>query len=81
MDGVQGLRAAMDFPPLGGSELVDTISKVAVRHHWQSGFIGGSVGVMGTLTAIQVRYGVVQPSRCGIVLHRSMTIEDTRWMT
>lgn len=59
MEGVQGLKAGMDFPPLGASDLVDTISNVAVRHHWQSGFIGGSVGVMGTLTAIQVGCGVV----------------------
>lgn len=54
MEGAQGLKAAMDFPPFETSDLVETIGKVAVRHHWQSGFIGGSVGVMGTLTAIKV---------------------------
>lgn len=56
--GVRSLRAGLGFPPLPGSELVDFVARElveqSVRHHWQSGFIGGSVGVMGTLTAIQV---------------------------
>lgn len=56
--GVRSLRAGLGFPPLPGSELVDFMAQElveqSVRHHWQSGFIGGSVGVMGTLTAIQV---------------------------
>ena len=56
--GVRSLRAGLGFPPLPGSELVDFMAtqlvEQSVKHHWQSGFIGGSVGVMGTLTAIQV---------------------------
>lgn len=52
--GVGGLKAAMDFPPIPPSDFAEMVGRVAVRHHWQSGFIGGSVGVMGTLTAIQV---------------------------
>lgn len=52
--GIGGLKAAMDFPPIPPSDLADMVGRVAVRHHWQSGFIGGSVGVMGTLMAIQV---------------------------
>lgn len=56
--GVRSLKAGLGFPPLPGSELVDFMAKElveqSVRHHWQSGFVGGSVGVMGTLAAIQV---------------------------
>lgn len=59
-DGVQSLKAGLGFPPLG-TELVDFLARElqeqSVKHHWQSGFIGGSVGVVGTLTAIQVRQG------------------------
>lgn len=56
--GVRSLRAGLDLPPLPVGEVVDfvarEIAEQSVRHHWQSGFIGGSVGVVGTLTAIKV---------------------------
>eukprot|EP00904_Undaria_pinnatifida_P004877 jgi/Undpi1/1519/HiC_scaffold_11.g04909.m1 len=62
--GVRSLRAGLGFPPLPGSELVDFMAQElveqSVRHHWQSGFIGGSVGVMGTLTAIQIKINEVK---------------------
>lgn len=46
----------MDVP---GLEVVgylwNTLLEQSVRHHYPSAFIGGTVGVLGTLTAIQVR--------------------------
>lgn len=57
--GVGSLRAGMDMPSL---ELVAgfldgpaaNILEQSARHHYPSAFIGGTVGVLGTLTAIQV---------------------------
>ena len=53
------LRAGLDFHAFSGPELVESFGKgiaaQSVKHHWQSGFTGGSVGVIGTLVAIQVR--------------------------
>lgn len=58
-EGVRSLRAGLDFPSFSGPELVESlgrgIAEQSVKHHWQSGFTGGSVGVIGTLVAIQVR--------------------------
>lgn len=56
--GVGSLRAGMDMPSLelvagfldGPASLLEQSS----RHHYPSAFIGGTVGVVGTLTAIQV---------------------------
>ena len=59
MGGLRNLRAGLDFQPLPISELIEgvgrEIAEQSVKRHWQSGFIGGSVGVMGTLVAIQVQ--------------------------
>lgn len=58
-EGVRSLRAGLDFPVFSGPELVESLGRgiaaQSVKHHWQSGFTGGSVGVIGTLVAIQVR--------------------------
>lgn len=58
-EGVGSLRAGLDFHAFSGPELVESFGKgiaaQSVKHHWQSGFTGGSVGVIGTLVAIQVR--------------------------
>lgn len=54
--GVGSLRAGMEMP---GLEVVEYLGKTlieqSVRHHYPSAFIGGTVGVLGTLTAIKVR--------------------------
>lgn len=58
--GLCGLRAALDIPPMTTADIVEFIGsqlqEQGAKHHWQSGFIGGSVGVVGTLTAIQVQF-------------------------
>lgn len=46
--GVRELRAGLDMPALGG------LLEQSTRHHIPSAFTGGTVGVLGTLTAIQV---------------------------
>lgn len=62
--GVGSLRAGMDTPVF---EVVEYLGKAlieqSVRHHYPSAFIGGTVGVLGTLTAIQVR-ACVRVFRC-----------------
>lgn len=62
LGGVRSLNSALGMPPMAASDIVEffgrELQEQSVRHHWQSGFIGGSVGCVGTLTAIQVRGSV-----------------------
>ncbi|CAN0555693.1 unnamed protein product, partial [Ectocarpus sp. 8 AP-2014] len=46
--GVRELRAGFDLPGLGA------LLEQSTRHHIPSAFTGGTVGVLGTLSAIQV---------------------------
>lgn len=58
--GVGSLRAGVEMP---GLEIIAgfldgpaaSLLEQSARHHYPSAFIGGTVGVLGTLTAIQVR--------------------------
>lgn len=53
--GVGSLRAGMDMPALDAvGYLGSALLEQSQRHHYPSAFIGGTVGVLGTLTAIQV---------------------------
>lgn len=65
--GAGSLKASMGFPPLMPGDIAEFVGRElqqqSIRHHWQSGFIGGSVGVMGTLTAIQVRLSFCRRER------------------
>lgn len=55
---VRSLRATLGMSPIDTADIVDFVGRAlqeqSMKHHWQSGFIGGSVGVIGTLTAIKV---------------------------
>lgn len=57
---VRSLRASLDMSPIDTADVVEFVARAlqeqGTKHHWQSGFIGGSVGVIGTLTAIKVQY-------------------------
>lgn len=83
--GVRSLKAAgLGFPPLPGSEMIDYVGRElaeqSVKHHWSSGFIGGSVGVMGTLTAIQASpHGVMRVISALALLIASNSVIGRLW--
>lgn len=56
---VRSLTAALDMSPIDTADIAEFVGRAlqeqSTKHHWQSGFIGGSVGVIGTLTAIKVQ--------------------------
>ncbi|CAM9361474.1 unnamed protein product [Discosporangium mesarthrocarpum] len=61
--GVRYLKAGLDFMPFPEEnlfELAKQVQDLGVRNHMQSGFIGGSVGVIGTIVAIQMKIGQVR---------------------
>ncbi|CAM9227648.1 unnamed protein product [Choristocarpus tenellus] len=60
------LKAGLDFLPLRPDDVGDWMETaiqfqgLSARNHLQSGFIGGTVGVIGTLMAIQVKVSEVK---------------------
>ncbi|CAM9909222.1 unnamed protein product [Scytosiphon promiscuus] len=55
--GVRGLSAGLNMP---GLDLLEYLGEESVRHHYPSAFIGGTVGVLGTLSAIQLKINEVK---------------------